>query len=101
MGILTDEMCVLGCGGNDQGQLGIGGSEDRLLPSPTILQNGKGPCHARHVCCGFSCSLILDLKGSVWVLGGRGPCTESSTPWRVRGEWCGKSIKGIAAGGAY
>ncbi|CAE7689684.1 Herc4 [Symbiodinium sp. CCMP2592] len=69
--LLTDDLRVLGCGGNEKGQLGLGSKRDRLVPEPVVLHPTR-PSRADRISCGFSHSVVL-WHGSVWVLGGQAP----------------------------
>eukprot|EP00747_Dinoflagellata_sp_TGD_P116867 gnl/TRDRNA2_/TRDRNA2_172473_c0_seq1.p1 gnl/TRDRNA2_/TRDRNA2_172473_c0~~gnl/TRDRNA2_/TRDRNA2_172473_c0_seq1.p1 ORF type:complete len:670 (-),score=84.36 gnl/TRDRNA2_/TRDRNA2_172473_c0_seq1:79-2088(-) len=94
--IVAGDMRIFGCGGNDQGQLGIGGHQDHLMPDLVLGRAPNVVCRAQRVSCGFSHSLLLTATGAVWVLGGRNPCCAEApvhgVPWRVRE---------IAAGGGH
>lgn len=96
--LMTDDGRVYGCGGNDQGQLGAGSSQERWAPAPVLITQNSRPqtapgaasastgadpsssscCRARRVSCGFSHSLLLSPVGAVWVLGGRGGAAASA-----------------------
>lgn len=101
--VLADDSLVFGCGGNDQGQLGLGLALDRHVLSPVVLHAGAA-CRARSTSCGFSCSVLLTPSASVWVLGGRSPRAdigEAPAPWRVRGPFDRLRVSDVAAGGGH
>lgn len=100
---MADDARVFGCGGNEQGQLGVGTPEDRLVPVPVLLRAPGTVCRAQRVSCGFSHSLMLTGTGSVWVLGARADSTTEGEqpPWRVQGALDNLRTDDIAAGGGH
>jgi alpha-tubulin suppressor-like RCC1 family protein len=125
--LVGDDARVFGCGSNDQGQLGCGGSGGRLVAEPVVLRcpirpsgrsvsrGGVAPCdvvlpiaRARRISCGFSHSLLLSGSGNVWVLGFRRRSSEEGgdeeaniAPWRVRGALDQGLADDISAGGGH
>jgi len=105
--LLTDDLRVLGCGGNEKGQLGLGSKRDRLVPEPVVLHPTR-PSRADRISCGFSHSVVL-WHGSVWVLGGQAPKDVGEAlrprlgpvPRRLRGPLERLHVTDVGAGGGH
>lgn len=100
--VVGDTGRILGCGSNDQGQLGLGPPEERLVPVPITWSEVGEPDSGRCVSCGFDNSAVLTRFGTVWVLGGKGSVhSETPAPWRIRGSLERMRINDVAAGGGH
>jgi len=124
--LVADDSRVFGCGSNDQGQLGYGAANDRLLVAPMLLRSMEAAGNAaatgifdtssadvgcaadvlacaRRVSCGYSHTLLLTSVGGIWVLGSRGASTgqENTKPWRVRGILDRVRADDVAGGGGH
>mmetsp|Transcript_62257 Transcript_62257/g.148485 ORF Transcript_62257/g.148485 Transcript_62257/m.148485 type:complete len:157 (+) Transcript_62257:1-471(+) len=105
--LLTDDLRVLGCGGNEKGQLGLGSKRDRHVPEPVVLHPTR-PSRADRISCGFSHSVVL-WHGSVWVLGGQAPKDAGEAlrprfgpvPRRLRGPLERLHVTDVGAGGGH
>merc|ERR1719473_2426197 len=94
--VIGDDSQLFGCGGNDQGQLGVGLPKDRLFLGPVLRRAGGVVCRVQRVSCGFSTTLLLSESGAVWVLGGT-KGGEAPGPHRILGALERLTVQAIAA----
>lgn len=63
------ENIVLASGDNYFGQLGLGDSQNRHVPTQILNPNETGTFTAQFIACGKSHTILIDMENNVWAVG--------------------------------